>query len=430
MEALESPAVPASPVLAERRAELTILLAAVAMATMATAIASVAAPAVHARLHLSGAALELMASGYVLAYAVLLMIGARLGDYGHRKLLLVGLVVFTVAAAVSGLAPNGGVLIAGQILEGTGAALMVPQVLSLIQLRFDGPARSRALALYALVLAVGVAGAQVLGGLLVTINLFGLGWRAVFLIDIPFGILLLIAAGLTLPPDPVDVRRPFDVPGALVFSIALLAIVVPLALGNTEHWPTWTWVGLAVGAAGLAAFVWLQRATVHRGGQPLADLRALSPTATKSGLLVVFIVMGGYGALLFTISLHLQQGYGYSPLHSGLVFATYAVGFAASNLSWSRLPQRLHRFIPLCGLAILAAAEALLSVFVHSGWTYATAGPMLFLAGVGHGASFGAAVALIVARSQPAHVSTLSGLITTVAQLAIFTGLAVLGGRY
>jgi predicted MFS family arabinose efflux permease len=162
----------------------------------------------------------------------------------------------------------------------------------------------------------------------------------------------------------------------------------------------------------------------------LVDLAALAPPGVKSGLAVVFLVMGGYGALLFTLALHLQEGYGYTPLGSGLTFATYAAGFAAANLTWSRLPQRLHRIVPLCGLIILGTAEAALSVTVRPGWSYPIAGPLLLAAGVGHGAGFGALVPLLTARTRAASIPTLSGLITTITQLAIVAGIAIFGGLY
>lgn len=423
-------ATPSGPSGTGRGPELIVLLSVQAMASMADALVTVSAPTIQSSLHVSGAALQLIASGFVLAYAVVLMTGARLGDYGHRRLFLSGLTVFTAAAALSGAAPAGWALVAGQVLQGFGAALMVPQVLSLIQLRFSGLARSRALALYSMVLAAGVAAGQLLGGLLITTNLFGLTWRLMFLIQVPAGAAALIAARLTLPATRAEVRRPLDIPGVLILSVALLATVVPLTFGNSEHWPAWTVITLVAGVAGLTAFIGLQRAAAARGGHPLLDVRAVVPAGVKSGLLVVFLVMGGYGALLFTIALHLQEGYGYTPLRSGLTFATYAAGFAGVNLTWSRLPQRLHPVVPAGGLTILAAAEAALAIAVRTGWTYAIAGPLLLAAGAGHGAGFGALVPQITARIRATHIPTLSGLITTITQLGIAAGIATLGGLY
>jgi MFS family permease len=415
---------------AARGPELAVLLVAQALAAMADAVVTVSAPAIRATLHSSGAELELIASGFVLAYAAVLMTGARLGDYGHRRLLLTGLGIFTAAAAASGAAPTAWVLITSQVVQGIGAALMVPQVLSLIQIRFTGLARSRALALYSMVLAAGVAAGQLLGGLLATADPFGLTWRSMFLIQVPAGAATLIAARLTLPATRPRAPRPIDVTGVLLLSAAMVAIIVPLTFGNSSHWPAWTLITLAAGIAGLGTFTWLQRASAARGGHPLVDTAAFAPAGVKSGLAVVFLVMGGYGALLFTLALHLQEGYGYTPLASGLTFATYAIGFAAANLAWSRLPQRFHRIVPLTGLIILTIAEAILGITVRAGWAYPVAGPMLLAAGAGHGAGFGALVPQLTARTRPASIPTISGLITTITQLAIVVGIASLGGLY
>jgi MFS family permease len=422
--------VKASPRIAGWGPELIVLLSVQGMASMADAVVTVSAPAIQSGLHVSGATLQLIASGFVLAYAVVLMTGARLGDYGHRRLFLSGLTIFTAAAALSGAAPAGWVLVVGQLLQGFGAALMVPQVLSLIQLRFSGLARSRALALYSMVLAAGVAVGQLIGGLLVTTNLFGLTWRLMFLVQVPAGVAALLAARLTLPATRAEIRRPLDIPGVVILSVALLATVVPLTFGNAEQWPAWTMVTLAVGIAGLAGFIGLQRAAAIHGGHPLLDLRAVAPAGVKSGLLVVFLVMGGYGALLFATALHLQNGYSYTPLRSGLTFAIYAAGFAGVNLTWSRLPQRLHPVVPACGLSILAAAEAALAIASRTGWSLAVAGPLLLAAGAGHGAGFGALVPQMTGRIRAAHIPTLSGLITTITQLGIAAGIATLGGLY
>lgn len=422
-----SPPTPPSPGTSR---ELAVLLIGQAMATMATAVVNVAAPAIGKDLGISGSALQLVASGYVLAYAILLITGARLGDWGHRRLFTGGLALFTAAALLSGAAPNGGVLICGQILQGIGAALMVPQVLSLIQLRFDGVRRAKALGLYALVLAVGVAAGQVLGGLLVTTNLFGLAWRSVFLINVPVGLLLMAAARTQLPSTRAEVRRRLDLVGVGLLSASILLVVVPLTFGNSQHWPAWTWVAIAAGVVTLLAFLWAERRMSLRGGQPLLDLDAITPRGIRAGLAVVFLVMAAYGTLLFTTAVHLQEGLQYTPLRSGLTFCTYAFGFATVNLTWSRLPGRLHRWVPVTGLIGFTVANVLLGVVTAGTWNFAVIAPLLVVAGAGHGAGFGALVPQIASRAKPAHAAAISGLVTTLTQLAIVVGIAALGSVY
>ncbi|NEB80495.1 MFS transporter, partial [Streptomyces sp. SID14478] len=181
---------------------LAVVLAAQFMAVLDVFIVNVAAPTIRTDLDASGAALQLVVAGYTITYAVLLITGARLGDlFGHRRAVLGGLAVFTAASLACGLAQSGGQLIAFRMLQGVGSALMIPQVLSLIQRHFAGEARTRALGAYAAVLAVGAAAGQVLGGVLVSADLFGTGWRAVFLVNVPVGLALLALGRRELPRD-------------------------------------------------------------------------------------------------------------------------------------------------------------------------------------------------------------------------------------
>ncbi|TGB07249.1 MFS transporter, partial [Streptomyces sp. MZ04] len=181
---------------------LWVVIAAQFMALLDVFIVNVAAPTIRDELGASGAGLQLVIAGYTITYAVLLITGARLGDrVGHRRMYLVGLAVFTVASLACGLSQGTGELIAFRLLQGTGSALLIPQVLSLIQRNFTGEARTRALGAYSATLAIGAAAGQVLGGILVSADLFGTGWRPVFLVNVPVGAVLLVVAGRVLPRD-------------------------------------------------------------------------------------------------------------------------------------------------------------------------------------------------------------------------------------
>jgi MFS family permease len=207
------------------------------MASLDTSVVSVAAPSIRHDLHVGGPAVQLVLAGYVLAYAVLLVTGARLGgDHGPRRLFLLGAGGFTTCSVLSGVAPNLWVLVAAQAGLGASAALMVPQVLSLIHLTFSGAARERAVGLYSMVLAVGVALGQVLGGALTTVDVVGLGWRSVFLVNVPIGLLLLAAAPATLPAVKGRGGRSLDVPGLLALAAAMVLLVVPLIFAPSLGW--------------------------------------------------------------------------------------------------------------------------------------------------------------------------------------------------
>jgi MFS family permease len=177
-----------------------VVLAGQFMAVLDASVVNVAAPSIHASLHTSGAGLQLVIAGYVITYAVLLVTGARLGDIlGHRRMFLGGLAAFTLASLGCGLATSTGMLVTLRFVQGAGAAAMIPQVLSLIQRTFDGPARGRPMRLYAAVLAGAAVTGQVVGGVLVSANLFGGTWRPVFLLNVPIGVILFLAGLRVLP---------------------------------------------------------------------------------------------------------------------------------------------------------------------------------------------------------------------------------------
>src|ERR1700743_3066399 len=241
---------------------LAIVLTGQIMAVTDTNIVNVAVPAMHATLGASGAGLQLVVAGYTIAYAVLLVTGARLGDIlGHRRVFLAGVALFTLASLGCGLAPTTGVLVARRFVQGVGAATMIPQVLSLIQRTYTAPGpRARAMSLYATVISGGAVLGQVIGGLLVSANLFGSSWRPVFLVNVPVG-LLVLAFGRWLPAPgtgggggrrgPAAPGRPargteervrrLDLPGLAVLTPAVLALVLPLVLGHSLGWPAWGW---------------------------------------------------------------------------------------------------------------------------------------------------------------------------------------------
>src|SRR5579862_1711659 len=239
---------------------LAVVLIGQFMAVLDASIVNVAAPSIHASLRASGAGLQLVVAGYTITYAVLLVTGARLGDIlGHRRMFLAGLVLFTLASLGCGLAGSAGLLIALRFVQGAGAALMIPQVLSLIQRTHTGPARARAMSLYAAVIAGGAVVGQLVGGLLISADLFGSGWRPIFLVNVPVGVLLLVAGTRALPHGRGEPGRTLDLPGLALLSPAVLALVLPLVLGQPEHWPAWGWVLMAASVPLVAAFARIER---------------------------------------------------------------------------------------------------------------------------------------------------------------------------
>src|SRR5215813_13250614 len=198
-----------------------------------------------------------------------------------------------------------------------------------------GGARRRAMSGYGLVLAAGVAAGQVLGGILVTADLFGTGWRPVFLVNVPAGLAVLALAAGRLPSGPRAMGARLDLGGAAWLAASILALIIPLTFGADTGWPAWAWPVLACGAAALAIFARHERRLARNGGDPLIDPTLLAQAGIRRGLAGIFILDASYGGLLFTTALYLQHALHQSPLASGLTFGAYAAGFATASFTWA-----------------------------------------------------------------------------------------------
>jgi MFS family permease len=411
---------------------LAIVLIGQAMAVLDTNIVNVAVPAMHATLGASGAGLQLVVAGYTIAYAVLLVTGARLGDIlGHRRVYLAGVALFTLASLGCGLAPTTGALIALRFLQGIGAATMIPQILSLIQRSYTAPGpRARAMSLYATVISGGAVLGQILGGLLVSADLFGSSWRPVFLVNVPVG-LLVLAFGRQLPAGRFDGIRTLDLPGLAVLTPAVLALVLPLVLGQPLGWPVWGWVLLAASVVLFALLGSVEHRVAARGGQPILPRSLLTLPGMIPGLGGLFATMAAFGGWLFGLALELQDGLGESPLRAGLTFVPCGVAFAIVSMNWRRLPARYHARLPMIGFVVEGAGLVWSGLLLHSGgtggvWLYAA----LAVSGAGMAGAFGALMGRVLSRVPVAIAADASGVVVTVNQLGIVVGIAAFGSLY
>ena len=251
---------------------LAVLLLGQFMALLDVTVVNVAMTDIRTDLHTSGAALQLVVSGYTVGYAMLLITGARLGElYGRRRLFVTGTIAFTVFSLLCGLAPGAGVLIAARIAQGAGAALMMPQVISVIQAQFTGPARAKALSAYTAVISVAFVAGQVVGGVLVGADLFGAGWRPIFLVNVPIGVVVAVLAAKLVPGGAAKAGRRLDLAGLAIAVPAVVLVVLPLVLGHETGWPAWTFASIAAGVLLAVLFVVVER----RVRDPLVNLEVL-----------------------------------------------------------------------------------------------------------------------------------------------------------
>jgi len=414
---------------------LAVVLIGQFMAVLDASIVNVAAPSIHASLRASGASLQLIVAGYIITYAVLLVTGARLGDIaGHRRVFLAGLVGFTLASLGCGLAGTAGELIALRFAQGAGAAVMIPQVLSLIQRTHAGPdpkPRARAMSSYSAVLAGGVVVGQLVGGLLISANLFGSSWRPVFLVNVPIGVALLAVGARALPHGKGEPGRTLDLPGLALLTPAVLAFVLPLVLGQPEHWPLWGWILMAASIPLVGTFVLAERRVAGTGGTPLIPGRVLRVPGVPVAIAALFTVMTIFSGFFFTLALHLQDGLGYTALRAGLTFAPAAAAFALVSLNWRRLPARWHGALIVGGFVTFTVTIAGLAWVLHSG---GTGGAGIYLIGAITGAGMAAAFSPLMTRvlmTVPVELAAdATGVVVTVNQLGLLVGVATFGTLY
>ena len=431
---------PAAPARGRPALLLTIVLLAQFMSLLDVFIVNVAGPTLQAELNASGSELQLIIAGYTIAYAVLLVTGARLGGrHGPGRLFLTGLALFTASSLACGLAGSTATLVAARLAQGTGAALMLPQVLSLIQLTFAGQARIRALTGYAAVVATGAAAGQLAGGLLVSADLFGWGWRAVFLVNVPIGVTLLFLVPRGLPlsrPAPTSRARGLDPAGLLVLTTAVTLITVPLVLGQERDWPLWCWLSFAAGAALAALLAHHSTRLAARGGEPLIAPRVLTSPGMPLAVLRIFLTMAINGGNLFVLSLHVQApeaagGLGYGALRAGLVFLPASLAFGAVSLLWRRVPAHRQPALPATGLLLSAACLLTCGLLLRDGADIGVATMAVFaLTGVALALAYGPTLTGALALVRPEDAADASGVTMMTTQLGMLTGIAAIGTLY
>jgi EmrB/QacA subfamily drug resistance transporter len=411
---------------------LAVLLLGPFMAQVDATIANVATPSIASGLGASGAVLELVIGGYLIAFAVLLITGARLGQtHGYTRMFVLGMAVFSLASLACGLAPDAWALVAARVVQGAGAALMFPQTLTGIQRSFPQATRARPIGLYAIALSGGAVTGQILGGVLIAADVAGSQWRTIFLINVPIGLAAIVAAVRVLPRDGVRVDREIDVAGIGALSVAVLLAVLPLTLGRTEGWPLWTWACLAASIPAAGGFYVLERRASARGAAPLLEVRMLADRRVVLGLAAQLVATGTYYAVLFTLAQYLQQGLGRSALASGLTMVPWVIAFGVGGQIVRRLPPAVRRGTPTAGCAILTLAYAAASVALFAGdRSTLLLALLLGLGGLGLGLQFASLIAYLMTIVPSDLAADFSGVSTTTLQIGGALGVAAVGTLY
>jgi EmrB/QacA subfamily drug resistance transporter len=410
---------------------LAAVLTATFMAILDAFVVNVAIPSIQTGFDATIGDAELVIAGYTLAYAVLLITGGRLGDiYGRKTLFLIGMVLFTLASAFCGLAPTVQMLIGARVLQGIGAALMYPQVLAVIQLTFSGPERNTALAIFAGTIGLASVAGQLMGGLLIAANLWGLTWRPVFLINVPVGLAAIVAASAVLPPFRSESKVRLDLPGVALVSIALLLLAIPLLDGREAGWPWWMLAALIASIPAGALFVLYERRKAAAGGSPLVNMALFGQRAFSVGITIALIFFGGITGLFFVMAVFLQAGLHFSPLAAGLTFVPLGIGFTVSSLSAPRVLTVFGRGTLGLGYIVVAIGLAIAFVTVRhagadlDGWDLA---PALFVMGIGQGLGMSPLVGTVLGGIRSEDAGAASGVLSTAIQVGTALGVAIVG---
>ncbi len=407
-----------------------VVIAASVMDLLDSTIAQTAAPAIRRDLGGSYASIEWISAGYTLAMAIGLLAGGRLGDiHGRTKVLLAGMGAFIVASTLCALAPTSGLLIAARVLQGGIGAVMIPQGFGLIRELFGDEGQQKAFAVFGPIMGLSAVLGPVLGGGLVDLDLFGLGWRTIFLVNVPIGIAAILLGLRHLPRTPpatADAR--IDLVSVGMAMAGGAALVYPLIEGREHDWAVWCFALMAAGLLLLTAFMRRQ----HRltGRAPLVDTSILHRRAYVAGLGLVVCFIGAMGGMILVFNVMLQAGFGFSPLACGVATVAIPVAAIFGSITSSVTLERLGRTTIHIGTVTMAAGLLVTDLVLRaqgadlSAWDMAAP---LALTGFGMGMIFVPMFDVILAGVEPHQLGSASGLLEAIQQLGMSLGIAIVG---
>ncbi len=407
------------------------------MGLLDVTIVNVAVPSIEAGLGASAQAVQWIVSGYALTFGLTLVAGGRIGDVvGRRRMFLVGLVAFTLTSAAAGAAPTEHLVVVARLLQGAAAGLLTPQASGLIQQLFSGDERARAFGIFGTTVGISAASGPILGG--VILATFGEqdGWRYVFFVNVPLGLVATVLAARWLPPaEPRDepLRRQLDGTGALLLGLGVLCVLLPLvaAMGDPG---TWLWALVALAPAFGVAFVRWERRLLRRGRSPLLDVALFQHTpGYASGIVLGLVYFCGFSGIWLVLALFFQEGLGFSPFQSGLAVTPFAVGSSVSSVLAGRLVERFGRWVTVAGLTLVTVGFAAIIVVVPAtlpGHPALVLVAPLLVAGLGSGAVISPNITMTLASVPPRMGGAAGGALQTGQRIGSAVGAAVLAAAY
>jgi EmrB/QacA subfamily drug resistance transporter len=411
---------------------LAVLMTGAFMALLDTTIVNVALPTIRTSIGASNATLSWIVSGYALAFGLALIPAGRVGDrFGHKWVFVGGLALFTVASLACGLARGDGDLIAARAVQGFGGGMFFTPITALIQLMFDDRRRARAFAILGATIGFSTALGPLAGGLIIQAVGTELGWRLVFWVNLPVGVVALIAAVALLGPNTESTRIAADWIGLALLCAGLVALLTPLIEGQQSGWPAWTYLSMAAGVGLLVLLAFWERHVQSTHGVPLVPPRLFGHPMFTAGVLLALVFFAAFTSIFFTIALLWQTGLGHNALQSGLVAMPFAVGTIIGASGSDTLAARFGRVVLTSGLGLVAAGITAVWLVLrlypatsYSGWQLLA--PLL-IAGIGSGLFIAPNIDFIVSTVDPADAGAASGVIGTMQRVGSAVGIAVIG---
>ncbi|MGW4172707.1 MFS transporter [Streptomyces chartreusis] len=413
---------------------LWVTLVAGFMSLLDVTIVAVALPTVQHNLHASPAQVQWIVSGYTLTFALALVTAGRLGDaLDRRRIFLMALCGFVVFSAACGAAPNITLLVVARLAQGLAAGFMAPQNSAFIQQLFRGAERGRAFGYFGATVGISSASGPLLGGTILALADGQQGWRWIFYVNVPIGILAVLLGRRLLPRSQPSGRRHVDVPGVLLLGLGVLALMYPLVQAESGGLGRLWWM-FPVGASILTVFVRRQYRLVARGTRPLLDPRLFTTVrgyAVGAGVGTLYFI--GFSGVWLVFALFYQNGLAFSPLRSGLAVTPFALGSAGAAVVAGRLVDRYGRLLTVCGLAGVICGlggAALLLRFAPVGIAPWIAAPVLFLGGIGGGFVVSPNITMTL-RDVPVDMAgAAGGALQTGQRLGAAVGTAALPGLF
>ncbi|MFJ8933388.1 MFS transporter [Streptomyces sp. NPDC102364] len=409
---------------------LAIVMTAAFMDLVDVTIVNVALPTIQHDEGASTGQIQWITAGYALAFAALLITGGRLGDiFGRKRLFLLGVAGFTLASALCGFAANPEMLVASRILQGGMAALMVPQVLSIVHATFPAHERGKVFGLFGAIVGMGAVTGPLLGALLTEWNIGGLEWRPIFLINLPVGIAALILGSRVISESKAPKALKLDLVGVVLVTLAMLALVYPLTQGRENGWPLWGYVMMAASVVIVGVLVAYERAKTRRDGSPLIELSLFRVKSFAAGIAVQTVFGLVMGIFFLTWTLYMQLGLGWSALRAGLTGVPFSIAVSlAAGISVQKLVPRFGRKVLQAG-ALLMAVGVLIYVYESGHYGLGIASWQMALPLVVMGLGMGLIVApltdAVLSEVPREHAGSASGLINTVMQMGNALGLSL-----